>query len=513
MTKLELEIFDDVVSTLNKIRNINDAGIELMIPEGSILFENVLNLKLIKKHADRFNQTVHFLTNDIHGAALIGMVEEGATPDLILEREGNVTTLMPQMSSGKKLNMEFITTPFSNVVAYFRNMVAGSKKSFVMPVVIALLLVLGFHFMQTNREASVKLIINSQPLTKSVTVKVKANSSSNGQNKILAGINLQNTLELTKETDTTGEKIVGEKAKGKAKIFNKTDSDKEFDKGQVLIFEDDDKELNFVLDDDVTVPARTEDLVTHVITPGVAEVDVVASLVGTEYNIDEDEPLEVYKQKKADFSAVSSVEFTGGKSEKKKIVAQADITKLQTELATEINNQADTALKSKIANSQSLVAGSFKVTPVKEEPNHKVGDEEDKVSVTKTVTVEGLVYQNSELDRLLDELLKEFVPEGFVLSSKDREISVHVLGNATNSVLNSTEADIQVTIKSFIVPNISEDDIKKQLAGKSTAEAQKILGSVRNIETYEFNLAKGFIPVFNKVPNDTEKITVEIVKK
>ncbi len=518
MTKIELEIFDDVISTLNKIRNINDSGIELVIPEGSILLENVLNLKLIKKHADRFNQTVHFITEDANGITLIGMVEEGTVPSLMGEDEIPTTTMTKTYIPKNKLDLSFLTAPMAAISAPFQNFKGGSVKTIGIAVVLALLLIGGYHMAQKSREASVKLIINSQPLTKSVTIKVKANTSSNAQSKTLAGINLQNTLELTKETDSTGEKIVGEKAKGTAQIFNYTDTEKEFKKGQILIYENNSKELNYVLDEDVNVPAATEQISpgpppTKVITPGSADVDILASQVGIEYNIDKDEDLEVYKFDSDDFTSNTSTALTGGKSETKKIVAQADITKLQTELAEEITKQADESLKAKVANSQALIPGSFKTTPLKEEPNHEIGEEEDKVSVTKSVSVEGLVYQKTELDKLLDELLKEFIPEGFALSTKDREINVQVLGNSTNSVLNSTEADIQVTIKSFVVPNISEEEIKKQIAGKSSAEAQKILGSVRNIDTYEFNLAKGVIPIFNSVPKDLNRIKVEIVKK
>src|SRR5690349_20595754 len=77
MTRIDLEIYDDVVSTLNKIRDINDTGIEVQLPEGSILFENIVNLKLIKKHADKYGITVHFDTSDENGANLISMLEEG----------------------------------------------------------------------------------------------------------------------------------------------------------------------------------------------------------------------------------------------------------------------------------------------------------------------------------------------------------------------------------------------------------------------------------------------------
>jgi hypothetical protein len=511
MTKLTIEIFDDIVSTLTKLQSINDTGIELEIPEGSILFENVLNLKLIRKHADRYGIVVHFVTTDVAGNNLIEMIEEGAGRFSDSPRQARTEDmeLSDDATSSRKPFVLPGLPKFNIKMPKF----SKAPKLQVAPILIALVLVGLFAFNQSRREAVAKIIINSQPLTRSITIKVKAATPSDAGKKILAGTNVKNTLEVTKEGDTTGTKLTGEKATGKIKIFNKTDSEKEFKKGQVIVFEDDDKEFEFTTDDEVTVPASSEDLVTHVITPGVAEVDATASVVGAAYNIDSGETMSVDGYKKADFSASSSEEFSGGKSESKKIVAEADIKTVSTSIDSEITSQSGQALASKISNSQALIAQSAKSTLIKETPNHKVGDEADKVSVTRIVEVEGLVYMKDELDRLLDSLVKEFVPQGYVLSSKDRQINVEVLGSSSNSVLTSTEADIQVTLKTFVVPDISEENIKKDLAGKSTAEAEKILGSIQNIKTYEFNLNRGFIPFFNTVPKKLEKIKVEIVKE
>lgn len=34
MTRLELEIHDDALAAVNKIKSLNDSGVELIIPEG-----------------------------------------------------------------------------------------------------------------------------------------------------------------------------------------------------------------------------------------------------------------------------------------------------------------------------------------------------------------------------------------------------------------------------------------------------------------------------------------------
>src|SRR3989304_1532278 len=78
MTKLELEVHDDALSAINKIKNLNDSGIELVIPEGSILFDNIISLKLISQAAEKNQKIIQFTTTDETGASLIAMLEEPA---------------------------------------------------------------------------------------------------------------------------------------------------------------------------------------------------------------------------------------------------------------------------------------------------------------------------------------------------------------------------------------------------------------------------------------------------
>jgi len=518
MTKLTLEIYDDVVSALNKIQNLNDSGIELEIPEGAALFENVLNLKLIKKYADRYGITVHFQTTDTAGNNLLEMIEEGSGRFSNQTGDVSETGAQPDMPANI-FNKKTKVTWLKKTILPKIGIKIPHFKSFLLPILVALVLVGVFHWNQSRREAVAKIVINSQPLTRSISIKARSGVSSDAQSKILAGTNIRTTLEVTRDITTTGEKIVGQKASGKAKIYNKTTEERDFKKGVSLVYEVDDKKFTYLTQGAATAPAAivsdaddnpaTPDTVTN----GSIEIEIEAENVGADYNVTTDKTLEVKGQKKADFAAATSTEISGGKSETIKVVSEGDVTKLQAELSDSITQQASSSLTAKVAASQSLVEGSAKTTPVKETLSHKVGDEAEKLSITKSVEAEGLVYLKSELDRLLEALVKEFIPDGFVLSSKERQVSVAVLGNSSNSVLSSTEADLQVTLKTFVVPDISEDKIKDALTGKTLQEAQKFLGSVRNVKTYEFKMTPSLIPFFNKVPGAKDRIKVEIVRE
>ena len=49
MRKIILEIHDDILKVLETLESNQDDVVELEIPEGSVLFDNIVNLKILQK--------------------------------------------------------------------------------------------------------------------------------------------------------------------------------------------------------------------------------------------------------------------------------------------------------------------------------------------------------------------------------------------------------------------------------------------------------------------------------
>ena len=71
MIRINLQQFDDALTAINKIKAVDDLNIELIIPEESVLFENILNLKLIQQQADKMEKSVEMVTDDDLGNILL----------------------------------------------------------------------------------------------------------------------------------------------------------------------------------------------------------------------------------------------------------------------------------------------------------------------------------------------------------------------------------------------------------------------------------------------------------
>ena len=506
MTKLELKIHDSVITTINKIKSINDSGMEIIIPEGSILFENVLNLKLIEKYAEERGVSLQFTTNDSVGNNLLSMLNgKTGTETFLTENLVSIesTKELPSESTGKRtFSFSKIFLPFSKI---------NLENTRILLVAIPIVLVGAYYYTgKTLPKATAKIIVYSQPLTRSLTIKVTSNDETSVENKILKGTTLNISIDGYKEIDTTGEKLVGEKAEGNITVYNKTDEEIELESGVELAYKGTSIDFIYYLKDSVTIPARVDPIdPADPIIPGEAIVKIEALDIGDSYNIEEDSNLEFENYKKSEVEGKATENIDGGKSELKKTVSEEDQTKLSEELLAENTKTAEENIKKQATSNQSMVEGSTQSTLSNESFSHEVDYETDKVSLTQSVYSEGLVYSEKDLDSLLDKLVNDLIPEGFILSKKDRDVSIDVLGNSTNSILSSKEADLQVTLKTHVIPDIDENTLKETLKGKSSSEAQKILGSVKNVKTYEFSLVPS-IPFFQKVPNNLNKISIEI---
>ena len=507
MIKIELQQTDNVLTTINKIKAVSDENIELVIPKESVLFENILNLKLIQQQSEKIQKTVGLTTEDEIGNILLDSLS-GKEIGYLLE---NFETGQELPEPEKKLELPKPKLP--------RLKIPSLKKLIKGPVVILIILVIlagSFVFYgMTVPKAKASITVGSQPFTRSITVKVKADASTGVEEMILRGTKITTTIEESMEIETTGTKIVGEKAEGEIKIYNRTTSEIELEKGDKVTYKGKSTDLHYYLKDDVEIPESTPEdplIAESKMVPGEASVKIEAEEIGDAHNIDENKSLEFSDYDTDELVAKTKEEISGGKSEELKIVAEEDRTNLSNELRSISLQKAEDSIKNKLGMGQNLIERSTQTKITSESFSADIDEEAEKLSLTQKVEGEALVYTENDLNNFITEYFKNVIPENHYMPDKDKEIKVEILGESTNSTLNAGEADIQVTLRSIVIPDIKEDEVKENLKGKTDEEAKNIIEGLKNVEYYEFSISP-VVPFFSKVPNDTERIEVVIVKE
>jgi len=507
MTKIELQQTDNVLSVINKIKEMPDLNIELEIPEESVLFENILNLRLIQQQADKIEKSVTFTTQDEYGNVLIDILS-GKDIELIPEEFSDSGEYLAK----KGFQIPKIKNPFRNLK--LPGFSRTKKGVILIPLIIASLVGAFIYYGNTAPKASVVITVEAQPYTRSITIKVKSDGETSTENMVLKGSVLTTTVQETAEIDTTGTKIIGEKAEGEITLYNKTSSKINLDKGDTVKYKGKSEDLSYTLKDDVEVPESTpQDPADPAspLDPGEAKVKIIAKDIGDDYNLDSGKSFEIEDYDKNDLAGKNNDKISGGSSKEVKTVTQEDMDKLSSQLREIAAQKTEESIKQKLGTSQKLIDGSIKTSVTSENFSAKVGDEKEKISLTLNATGEALVYNENDLNKFVNDYFKNVIPEGHYMPEKDKKITVNILGQSSGSVLNSTEADIQVTLSSIIIPDIKEEDVKENLKGKTNEEAKQYIDGLKNVESYEFNISP-VVPFFSKVPKDVQRIDVTLNK-
>lgn len=359
--------------------------------------------------------------------------------------------------------------------------------------------------------SQVTAVIVPKPVTVTKEVKLTIDpeaQASDPQNLIIPGVSVSKTISKESTIQTTGIKIVGDKAKGEVIIYNKTQSDKNFAAGTVVAID----KLQFLTDEAITVPAAvvTERGQSETsIKSGEKKTTVTAYLIGVEGNIEKEKVMSVADFDQNTYSAVSVNAFTGGSSREVRVVAQADIDAAIKTAQKSVLEQANMEFAQDSKNGVSILPTStIKVTSTK----HSAELEKEAEDLVTTITAEvvALSYKVEDLKPLATQILTSEVPQGYEIASEDPQI----LSAPEDSINSTGEVALNANISSTAMPKLDENALKQDIAGKPVEEALSVLKSKTGVQSASFifypSWAQGLV---GKVPSKLERITIEKIEK
>jgi hypothetical protein len=370
-----------------------------------------------------------------------------------------------------------------------------------------LLILFGLSWFWINKTVTAQVDINlkNQNVSQEVTLTIDPQANTpNAEKLVLPGQLVNQEASGSKSIDTTGVKLIGDRAKGKVTLINKTDSEKSFDKGTLLSS----GKLKFALDENVKVASSSVQTTSsgENKTYGKATVTVTASQIGADSNLEKGKDFVVASYGTNTYSAVNDEAFSGGSSREVRAVAKADLAKLKQELTNELQKQAMKDLSSSGQNGAHF-AETGKVTAVKTDYSAKEGDEVNTISLDLTLNVEAVAYQNNDLKPLSLAVLSSQVPSGYQLSQKDPQI----LSTPESSSSQSAQVKLKAQLTAQAEPKINLEDWKQELAGQKLSSALAILKGKKEVNDANVKIAPSSLSWFvNKLPKDKNKIELTI---
>ena len=456
---------------MEKIVAAENGEVTLDIPEEKF---NLLMLRILRAKAKAGNRSVNFQATGSRGkrllAALSGVLreEEQHLPEGQAERPGKPVKMPRPPRKWRRIGL-------------------------IAAAVFGGLLLLGglaYGALSYLPKAEVILTLTPIPLVKEVSVVADTTAKTVDADKGTVPGTLQTVEETgTKSTPATGRAIVGEKAKGTVRFVNGTTSAVQISAGQRI--SEVDQGLIFLVDAAVTVPEVSS----------TTTATVTAEKIGGAYNLSMNSTFNVV----SGVSAVNDGAFTGGSSEEVTVASAAEHTKLLDELQAELVEKAKSTIQSRSGIDEVVVDAAIKSEIMEKTYSHTVGEQAENVSLTLKIKLTTITYKGADIQGLVSQSLASLVPSGYTLFPGETEIE------PLDPRLEADKLRFQAKISAKVVPQIDQEKIKADLAGRNPESALTYLDSLGDVSAYELKIWPNLPSGLQRIPRSIGRITVTLV--
>lgn len=353
--------------------------------------------------------------------------------------------------------------------------------------------------------SKVKVVLTPEQslLQKSIKITLDPSIADSDFDKALLKASLQQK-EISGQdvTATTGIGLVGDKAKGKVAIYNKTSEKVKLKQGTVLSNDG----IEFLTDKEVEIAEATEKSGGSGMDYGKAEVEVTAKDIGAEANFNKETKFRVADYFDDKFSAVSLDNFSGGSSREVRVVAQADMDRLTADLSKKLVGEAMQEFEEESTGGTYFVPTGSNRT-VLSNFSAELGAETESLTLDLKLEVEAVKYLSADLKKLGLALLEKDLPVGYSFVDQDPSLL------SDKAQLSSSSAQISLTadLSAKAMADLNLEEIKQQIAGKPWLEVEEQLEGDSEVKQAQVIFQPPFlINILRNLPNDQARIILEI---
>lgn len=357
-----------------------------------------------------------------------------------------------------------------------------------------------FLFYQSRVQADIVLAIHSDPIEATLDIKASSEIETvDFTNLIVPAANEVITVEGSTTIPTTGTIQIGDKAKGKVTIYNKTTSERSFSKGKILISSNN---LRFLLSDDITIASSSA--TGEGLTFGKTEANIEASSLGPNYNLADSTEFSLKDLSTDQFSAKAVGEISGGSSQDKLAVDKKDLTSLTQLLTDQLVEEAKKELSTKLGSEIFILEDTGKTKLIDPIFNGQAGDTAETLTLTASLELETLVAKETDFRQITSKALKDNLSQNY--SPNLINFQTEILG------IESTEDIITVKVKTSaaVKPKIDLASLKLELIGQNLTHAENRLKNQPNYENSQITFTPSLAQKLGKLPSKPEKINITL---
>ncbi|MCH7640625.1 hypothetical protein IID22_00280 [Patescibacteria group bacterium] len=300
-------------------------------------------------------------------------------------------------------------------------------------------------------KVTVTIYVSTKKLEEKVDITIDPSvTSPDISSRVLPGNVLATSVSGDRTKSTTGTKTVGDKAKGEVTLY-RVGSQLSLASGTLISGPDN---LRFSLDESATVASGSAG------TPGTTKAKVTAADIGAQYNLAGGATFGVGNYSISDIEAKSESSFSGGSSREISAVSAKDQEILEDELTEELKEKARLDLLEKISEDEIFIDDSLSATASSRTFSDKVGDETESLKLSLSLDTQAITVDKNALFNLSKEILRDKIPEGFVLRSEQIDASFEYEREIAGTFVLSVDVSVN------LLPEIDPGQVATKIAGK-----------------------------------------------
>ncbi|MEK7629138.1 MAG: hypothetical protein AAB394_01265 [Patescibacteria group bacterium] len=559
-----IELHEDIQSVVEKIQSSEANKIDLVIPTGARILQNIVDAHLIKDTVEEYGKDLTVITSDLMGkifaerAGLVvsgfdGAEESGFVVSQALASTGRISDIIPRrrgipigLSSEKKqhavLTARTKAMPRSSHIAKSSNKKAedfylnknkgenganflksyreerakasvfnglnkvGRKKflspiKFVGLIVFLALAVTFIVFSRVLPKADILVYPVREAKNGSVDVFVSGkNSKIDLEKGLIPGELLTSEKMESAEFPATGTQNTSGKAKGKITIYNSYST--QVQKFVPSRFQSESGKIFWTIVS-VNVPGYTTK--SGKVVPGEITTDVVAAEGGDSYNIPASKfTMPAFKgtAKGSKISAVSKEAMTGGGANGAKIVSNDDATNAYDGLKEKIKPQFD-LFKQNLPQGFKFWPEAYNEELVSSSVSPDVGGVADKFTAIVKMVARTIVFKNEDLDLYVNKKISSKDIDGkkvLLTSSKDVSFLKQPLVDYQKGTISAT-----LNVKYDVMDEFNIEAFKKSILNKKKTDIDI---NDYKADRIEVNLWPFWV---RSIPSNLDRVNVTII--
>ena len=371
----------------------------------------------------------------------------------------------------------------------------GKNKLIVIPIVLVVLVILLFMVLGFFAKATVTLGVKPDISEKTQSVTFSTTAGTDVKNNVIAAEFVSVSEDGTDTTPATGKKSVGNKAKGTVTVFNNDTSPVTLSSGTKITSSNG---LIFTLDSGVNVASASGDPFSGT-KPATANVNVTSDTFGTEYNLPSGTKFSLSGNSAV--AAKNDNPFSGGTKKDITVVSKDDTAKLLESLPKKLEDKAKNDLSQKVSSDKAVLPNFASETFDKKTFDKNVGDEANQLTLTGTVSFEGISYKKDDLVALANNL---FDANDITINKDNLNITVKDIKT------KEKEADANLQIQALLLPKIDNAALTKQIAVQSVSKATASLSSLSRVSSVTISISPSIPFLPKSLPGNSNNIKIVI---